>query len=839
MVYQCLFDDASDANFDGWPDGWTRRRGLGYPHYLAVTIDTPSPPSGGRSLRFNLDGGAAVALSPAIPVRPEYDWVLEGYVLTKGLVHDRAFLSVTFLDEGRKPLSVSQSEAVCDTSWKRIRVGPLSLPSDAARFVVLGLHVEPQAAGRQEDLRGSAWFGDLWLARLPRMILSTGRPLNLFDRRDKVEIVCRVLGLNAQDPRVKLELHDVFGERVAEGEERLSPEPDRAARWQPPIPSPGFYRVTARIQSSSQSHIYQRTLSLAVTESLPGDPAGDFGWSLPHGLGTLSPTVFTELLGHAGVSWVKYPVWSCSSRENASAGADQSGALSLAQLNEWSNQLGSRGVEMIGLLNAPDANGSNRAQAAPTALAADTFSGDPARWSPSLQPILRRLGPQIRWWQLGDDHDTSFVGFPNLPEKTQQIKTAMASLGPDVELGFGWNWLNQLPATSGSRPPWHFLVLSADPPLTPQELGDYLDASASCGTRRWVMIQALPPQSYSLENRAADLVRQILAARVHKAEGLFLADPFDPEHGVVTPAGTPGELLLVWRTACTLLGGSMYLGKVEMPNRSHNEIFTRPSDAVMVAWNDRPTQEVLYLGENVRLFDVFGRSSIPEKRPQGQVLRTGRLPIFVTGVSAPVVRWRTEFQLGRKAIPSVFGQAQPNFVTWKNTFPQRVSGRVDLSGPDQWVIEPRQTHFHLESGEEFRFPFQLSLPNDATAGRHMIRADFEIQAERPYEFSAYGHVHVGLDDVHLEISSRLNGRGEMEVEQRFFNDSGHTVSFRCQLFAPGRQRQKFDLVSLPPGIDVKVFRLPNGKELIGKSLWVRAEEINGPRVLNYRVTAEP
>jgi hypothetical protein len=34
------------------------------------------------------------------------------------------------------------------------------------------------------------------------------------------------------------------------------------------------------------------------------------------------------------------------------------------------------------------------------------------------------------------------------------------------------------------------------------------------------------------------------------------------------------------------------------------------------------------------------------------------------------------------------------------------------------------------------------------------------------------------------------------------------------------------------------FILPRGEELIGKKLWLRAEEIGGSRVLNYTLVAE-
>lgn len=37
-VFSCKFDETCDANFDAWPDGWTRRRGQGYPSYVKIKI---------------------------------------------------------------------------------------------------------------------------------------------------------------------------------------------------------------------------------------------------------------------------------------------------------------------------------------------------------------------------------------------------------------------------------------------------------------------------------------------------------------------------------------------------------------------------------------------------------------------------------------------------------------------------------------------------------------------------------------------------------------------------------------------------------------------------------
>ena len=44
-----------------------------------------------------------------------------------------------------------------------------------------------------------------------------------------------------------------------------------------------------------------------------------------------------------------------------------------------------------------------------------------------------------------------------------------------------------------------------------------------------------------------------------------------------------------------------------MPSGSENRIFLRPDgQVVMVVWNAKPTQEMLFLGNDVRQIDVWG-----------------------------------------------------------------------------------------------------------------------------------------------------------------------------------------------------------------------------------------
>ena len=115
---------------------------------------------------------------------------------------------------------------------------------------------------------------------------------------------------------------------------------------------------------------------------------------------------------------------------------------------------------------------------------------------------------------------------------------------------------------------------------------------------------------------------------------------------------------------------------------------------------------------------------------------------------------------------------------------------------------------------ELQQAFEITLPYNAASGHHPIRADFEIQADVPavggmsgrhtpppraghvnappngqYRFSVYRHLDVGSGDVYIELVTRVNRQGELEVEQHFVNDTEQSLSFRCHLLAPDRRRQ--------------------------------------------------
>ena len=214
------------------------------------------------------------------------------------------------------------------------------------------------------------------------------------------------------------------------------------------------------------------------------------------------------------------------------------------------------------------------------------------------------------------------------------------------------------------------------------------------------------------------------------------------------------------------------------------------------------------------------------------------LPAFVTGLSKPIARWYIDLSFDQERMPSITGLAQANGFRVKNPFPGEVAGTATIVAPRGWIVDPKQVSFHLAAGEELQQPISITFPDTAASGRHAVRVEFEIQADRPYKFSVLRHIEMGLGDVRIEYQTRLNSENKLEVQQRFVNSTDQPVSFRCELFAPDRRRLMVDVLDQGRGQNLHTYDLENGKELLGKTLWLRASEIDGPRVLNYRFTVK-
>jgi len=849
-VFRCGFDADWDKNYDNWPDGWTRQTGPRYPHYLTVQLQNhASEDAPNRHLQADLNGGAVLVESPALRIDPRLAFAFSGLLKTTGLKHDRAFLLVTFFDADGAAVASSRSAAVTGTTaWQTLRVGTLWPPS-SARHAKLALYVEP---GEQGDLNGSVMVDDLELKPVVRIDLKTGRRLNIFHAADDVEIECQVSGISGGETRVAVQLENAVGDRLAqvelpivdEGESVLDAgrrpsagetDNDQQATaedrqplstghvtWKPALET-GFYRVRARIVGASGSES-DRDTTIAVIDREKQLARSEFGWSLPDGEAVLTLEELPDLLSLAGVGWIKYPLWF-----DADATAEDE------KLSQFADNLQARRIQLIGLLSNPPEAVRQQVPATGQLTAAHVFSTDASIWYPSLETTMTRMGMNTRWWQLGRDGDTSFVEYPQLPERLDAVRTQLANAVPDVQIGIGWSWLD--PAPAEVLPAWRFLSMSSDPPLSAQELIAYLDGEAARGVQRWVELTPLPEGHYDEKTRAVDLVQRMMAAKMHGAQAIFIPAPFDAKRGLIRDDATPGSLLLPWRTTARALAGATHAGSIQLPEDGENDVFLREDEAIFVFRGDRPGRQQVYLGPGARQVDIWGHSRPLDDASDGQFIEIGDLPTFVIGASAALVRWRQAVEFQQPRLPHEFRVPHSNALTLANPFDEGILGSARLVLPEGWTSSPGQIDIQLGPGERVSEPLEIVLPLNADSGKQPVRIDFDIQADRQYRFSVHRQLEVGLGEIELEVVSRLNAAGELEVQQRLVNKTAQPIAFRCHLFAPRRLRQSKLVECRARGEATADYVFPNGDELVGQSLWIRAEEISGSRVLNRRFNA--
>jgi len=259
---------------------------------------------------------------------------------------------------------------------------------------------------------------------------------------------------------------------------------------------------------------------------------------------------------------------------------------------------------------------------------------------------------------------------------------------------------------------------------------------------------------------------------------------------------------------------------------------------LMVVWSDDPTEEYIQLGGDIRVLDVWGRQQSPRTEGNRQVVDVAAMPKFVLGINSSIARWGMAVRFTERHVPSVFGKAHHNEIEIRNTFAQGVGGTIELVGPKKWQISPQRIDFKLAAGETIVKPFEILLPPDAASGIAPIRVDFTADADAAYQFSIDRELIVGDGQVDIETTTRLEEDGALIVEQRMVNHSPHLVDFKCLLHAPGRRRQRMQVFRLGDSPDSKTYRYPDGAQLIGAELWLRAEEVNGVRVLNHRFIVE-
>ncbi len=824
-------------------------QGKEYPKYVTIQLEPipqqGRPPERDRRLVVRMDGGKAAVSSPTIPVSSSFSYLISSRLYLERAEGYEVRVVISTHDRSGKPRDrmVVVPQSIPDR-WQTVSFGPWAIEDAEVRTVAIGLEIEPL---KPDALFAVVQWDDIRLWALPRMRLEADRRLPYYHQGERPTIRCQLFGLQTPQAQVSFSIRD-FTDREVYSETRavhLSatsaafPLPSSQSvhtysgslSWEFPVSELGYYRIVAQVRQADKP-LLSRELALAVLDSLgTGSARGNFGWTFPSGTYELSVRDIPDLASWAGLQWVKYPVWF---DEKQSGIGDE-----LAWLAE---RLAARGAELVGLLDQPPAGAvrqlSREVQHVPAAL----VFRDPEIWQNWLSPVMTRLSLRVRWWQLGSDHDYSHAGYRQTEQQVRSVKQFFERFGQEPHLVLPWNWMDEpLPV---SQPPWDHLSFGVQPTLTSEELARYVGWQRAAGMASWVVLEPLD-QSYPLTTRAAELIRTIVSALQAGADAVFVPNPFDPDRGLVDSNGAPRPLFLPWYTTAQLLGSLPYAGSLSLPHQSTNFVFGSEAHWVVVLWNDRPVKETLYVGasRHVRMVNMWGQPVMADLggAPAGRVdLDVTPAPLFLVVQDAPAIRWQLNTVLVNPQLETGLGQEQTLQLRFRNTFGQGIAGQLTVHTPNSWIVQPNRLRFLAAPDEELQLPIRVLLRPTAASGDQAIDFDFEVEASTVHAFRVHRVVRVGEHDITIRLYPAWNESGDLVIEQEFHNLSDRNVSFNCVLFVPGKGRYRRQVLYLGPGRRVDFYVIPDGTDLRGQSLWLRATEIGGTgRILNYELPLPP
>ncbi|MFO1063866.1 MAG: hypothetical protein U0892_08395 [Pirellulales bacterium] len=838
-------------------------------------------------LQIDMNGGAGELLSPAFALDPRYTYSMDASLAVNGLKGHRAWVELIFNDADGAAIGHLRTPAVTgDKDWHTYMTSAFT--HESLRMAQVIVHIDPTSP---RALGGTVRVDGIRIYRMPKIELKIDLPHNVGRPNEPVEVTCAVLGIKNIDNRVSFKLLDFEGNekirtsvslqslpesvplpsqplaapatnetpaakkyvsarpsradsrnrnsvappetpvsgRTAAAQNNLLAHPeqkrvDGVAKWKFQVAEPGFYTIVVDLGRTTHRR-QTRQVSLAIAPQTSLGVGGPFGWSMPAFNESYKPEDVPGYLNTAGVGWIKLPVWFSSDQPQH--------ADSLAILLE---RLDHRKISCIGRLENPpqDPNSPNFGKSMP---AASVFN-NPETWEPQLEPVLTRMSMKLSWFQLGQDNDLSFIGNSKLIPLLTDIRNRMQSFSQEMQLAIAWEWSEDLP--DDKNLPWRASQMSATPQLTAGELTEYLSSSKQNGSTAWATLNPLPAQVYSLLDRCRDLTERMIAVKKTGAQAAFVTTPISAETGIFNPDGSAGEMLLPWRNLNRHLASADYLGSVKLPSGSTNHAFADGDQGLMILWNDRKVKERLYLGDDVQAIDLWGRTVEVKKEPSDhgtpeQEIEVGPWPIFVTGISVPVAKWRMQFQLNAADFANQSGHRAEIKVSVENTFRDSVQGAFTMKSNS--LLQSNQNPVRIQLGATDRkdFDVQLALKPDASAGKHPLRFDFTLSGDQDVSFSCYESLSLGIGDVEILWDAIHDGNGNITLHMELNNKTNRPLSFKCKLHAPNQPYRGFQIPSAQPGHTIRDLRFPIGNLEADTTIWLNCVEPLTNRVLNYKV----
>lgn len=836
------FDEKPLGNFEPIPMQWTRHYEWGFPQHLEATFDADVGHRAPPSFRMKLNGGSIAFHYRArtIEIIPTSDYVVLAYVRTEGLRRARAFLSAAMMDrtgsliEGSEVFSERVGGEGDDSSWHRLSV---TLPGGVrnARYIAISLWLAqpgaervpprgtPSSADQIEDIHGAAWFDDIEIYRLPRVRLATGLPGNVFYHDCRPALLALVGDADGAGLDARLTVRDADATAIWSTTLAISPpqQPDPRPVELPPL-GPGVYTAELAV-SAATGLLSLRTVRFAVLSArLPPEQSAEASEGFGLTVSRISPEAVSDqfrLIQELGVKWLKVPVWSPQGRQAMDRAAERQG------LEEHLTRLAGPGREIVGGLGFDVGEGS----ALGTLL--DVLDGSSAAWKPSLAYLWSVYGGLVHWWQVGADDDDAVVWDARLAGTAARLREHMRE--------FVTTPLLAMPTSAWAQPDSRRFdgdqaalaeSVFVSCRIPPSEIASALGGRGR-GAALWVTIEPLPVGRYPRTERAADLVKRLVGAKAAGPAAIFFREPWGPEGETLAPT----DDYLVYRTLADALGGTEYIGRVELGARAECHAFDRGGKATLVAWDDYAPPEGrehwIALEPGAWQADPWGRvRKLPMQEGESPV-QIGRMPTIVGSLPTWLVRLRQGLHLNPSHVEASL-EPHGASLRFANPFREPISGDVRIVAPAGWEVRPTRFNFALAPGATCTQDLTLRFPLYESAGHKVLLAELQIEANRQYRVRLPVWFELGLNGVEVATFAQRTGQ-QIVVRQTVTNRTTEVLHFYSYLAPADRERLNRVIANLQPGQTVtRDYVLDDAAGLSGRRMRIGLREVGGTRVWN-------
>ena len=900
IIAEWDFGVKEDVRRDGWPDAWTRRTGRDYPKFVPVAIYQNAqsaeelteienlrrfssqcyvawqqskypwrvipekvPPAIDQLLertllnpylRVQMDGGAVEVSSPSIPVD-----IHSVYFMTASILCDSADFNASaklrFLDANQKTLFEMPTKAFSGKSGWKSAFTETKYPfrSDLA-FVQVVVQVQPKS---MKAYRGEFGFDAIRIFRSPRINLLVDKPLPYYRNGEEVVASCNASGMTSEQSSITLVLTDHTGLEVAsvnklfvrhdtqkahylsnrDAETKKSDKTywDGSCEWRLPNLSPGYYEITARLAKGKSGGFELEKQFVILTNEIQRKPDSRFGWTMSSrdndSLEVIDASRLIEILRIGHVGRVKLPIWYDS--QNTVASQEALDRIDKVQM---------MGIGCVGVIATPPQTIRNkfaRLNSDETGSALE----DTVMVQSFLEPVMRQMCFRISDFQIGWDHEPNFVSNPRLSPTLDAIKKLASRYGQQTQIIAARSPLLPIPKVAAID---RWQLYSADP-LTAVETEKNLEKSESTdltGRAPWMSLTPINAFDYSLNVRVQDLVsRMVGIAGIPATKGFtaWVSNPADSAVGILNSDGGPREMFLPFRSTAAALTGMRQIGSLPIPALGVNYLIASGDKAKLIVWSSQTTTAQLYLGDDVSAQDVWGRSvpveTISTAMGPEQRLIIDRWPIIIDGIDSRVAKWRMGINLDEDRIDPLVGQTQNLKVRFANSLSNPINGLVKVIAPSILAEETR-TSFEIDGDTSSTILIPVQIRPDANTSTAAIQLEFSILGEKPVTFVVNQEIQVGTSDFEFEIRYEIDSDNQLILFIDAVNHQSTPHSFDCMLLIPNRPRERTQISGFRDRV-TKLIVLENASELIGKTLWLRCEQISTNRILNYRIEINP